>query len=276
MEKPFVRLEYPERITALGVFNKSPVIAVNDLTARYGDHTILDGVSFQVLKGEIFAIMGGSGCGKSTLLKHMIGLYTPIKGTVMIHGVDIAGADEATLKHVRREMGVLFQSSGLLGSMNLAENVALPLLEHTDLSAATIARIVNMKLGMVNLSGYGHYLPSELSGGMKKRAGLARAMALDPTILFFDEPWAGLDPITSAELNNIIKGINAGIGTTMVIVTHKVESIVYLADQAIMLDRDERGIIAQGDPRELKKHSSDPRVATFLTSDTAELNKEDT
>ena len=210
---------------------------MDQLTARFGDNTIFDRVSFKVNRGEILVILGGSGCGKSTLLKHMIGLYKPATGQVLINGVNINTDDERILRRVRMDLGVLFQSGALFGSMTLAENVSLPIQEYTDLDSATIELIVRMKLGLVNLAGYENHLPSEISGGMQKRAGLARAMALDPTILFFDEPSAGLDPITSVELDNLIKSINAGMGTTMVIVTHELESIFNIAHRVIMLDK---------------------------------------
>jgi phospholipid/cholesterol/gamma-HCH transport system ATP-binding protein len=241
-----------------------PVIIVDQLTARFGANTIFDRVSFQVNQGEILVILGGSGCGKSTMLKHLIGLYQPASGQVLLNGVNVNTDDEQVLRRVRMNIGVLFQSGALFGSMTLAENVALPITEYTDLDAATIERIVRMKLGMVSLAGYENHLPSEISGGMKKRAGLARAMALDPTVLFFDEPSAGLDPITSAELDNLIKSINAGMGTTMVIVTHELDSIFNIAHRIIMLDKGARGIIAAGDPLVLKDHSTDPRVVNFF------------
>ena len=244
--------------------NRKPIIVVENLTARFGSNTILQDVSFEVYEGEIFVILGGSGCGKSTLMKHMIGLYETESGKVMIHGVDITKADEGQLKKIRLGIGVAFQSGGLFGSMTLAENVALPLQEYTGLSREAIDLVVKMKLGMVNLAGYENHLPEELSGGMKKRAGLARAMALDPTVLFFDEPSAGLDPSTSAELDSLIKSIRAGIGTTMVIVTHELQSIFNIADRIIMLDKAAKGIIAEGDPRWLKDNSTDPRVNAFF------------
>jgi phospholipid/cholesterol/gamma-HCH transport system ATP-binding protein len=244
--------------------DKEPIIVVENLTARFGSNTVFENVSFQVDKGEIFVILGGSGCGKSTLLKHLIGLYETSSGKVEINGVDIRMADERQLRKVRTQLGVSFQSSALFGSMTLAENVALPLQEYTDLSREAIELIVKMKLGMVNLAGYDNHLPSEISGGMKKRAGLARAMALDPIVLFFDEPSAGLDPITSAELDSLIKNINAGMGTTMVVVTHELQSIFNIAHRIIMLDKGAKGIIAEGDPRWLKDHATDPRVSDFF------------
>jgi len=244
--------------------DKAPVITVERLTARFGSNTIFENVSFEVYKGEIFVILGGSGCGKSTLMKHMIGLYEAESGKVVINGIDVTKADEKKLRKVRLGIGVAFQSGSLFGSMTLAENVALPLQEYTDLSPELIDLIVKMKLGMVQLAGYENHLPEELSGGMKKRAGLARAMAMDPTVLFFDEPSAGLDPITSAELDSLIKSINAGMGTTMVIVTHELQSILNIADRIIMLDKAARGIIAEGDPKWLKDQATDPRVRNFF------------
>lgn len=244
--------------------DKPPVIEVENLTARFGDDTIFTKVGFQVHQGEILVVLGGSGCGKSTLLKHLIGLYRPYTGRILIKGVDVHNRSEKKLRRLRRDFGVLFQSGALFGSMTLAENIALPLQEYTDLSADAIAAIIKMKLGLVNLAGYENHLPEEISGGMKKRAGLARAMALDPTVLFFDEPSAGLDPISSVELDNLIKAINAGMGTTMVIVTHELESIFNIAHRVVMLDKTAKGIIAVGDPLDLKEHSPDPRVTSFF------------
>ena len=244
--------------------NKTPVIEVENLTARFGDDTIFTKVSFQVHRGEILVVLGGSGCGKSTLLKHLIGLYRPSTGKIMINGVDVNSKGEKKLRRLRMDFGVLFQSGALFGSMTLAENIALPLQEYTDLSPDAIEAIIKMKLGLVNLAGYENHLPEEISGGMKKRAGLARAMALDPTVLFFDEPSAGLDPISSVELDNLIKAINAGMGTTMVIVTHELESIFNIAHRVVMLDKSAKGIIATGDPLDLKEHSTDRRVTSFF------------
>jgi phospholipid/cholesterol/gamma-HCH transport system ATP-binding protein len=209
-------------------------------------------------------ILGGSGCGKSTLLKHMIGLLKPSSGRVLINGIDITQADEQWLRQVRRQIGVLFQADALFGSMSLAQNVALPLTEYTDLSPELVREIVKMKLGLVDLSGYDNHMPAELSGGMRKRAGLARAMALDPMFLFFDEPWAGLDPVTAAELDILIRSINEGIGTTMVFVTQELASIFNLGQRVIMLHKEAKGIIARGTPAELREKSTDSRVVNFF------------
>jgi len=247
-----------------GTQSQDPVIVVEGLTARFGDNTIFQDVSFQVQRGEIFVILGGSGCGKSTLLKHLIGLYRPAAGRVRVNGVDVSGKDETALQGLRRNIGVLFQSGALFGSMTLAENVALPLEAYTDLPDGAIDRLVKLKLSLVNLTGYENHLPEEISGGMKKRAGLARAMALDPAVLFFDEPSAGLDPISAVELDLLIKRLNASLKTTMVIVTHELESIFTIAHRVIMLDKEAQGIIATGDPRVLKEQSDDPRVVNFF------------
>lgn len=243
---------------------RQAIIRVKDLTARYGEDTILDRISFDVYEGEIFVVLGGSGCGKSTLLKHLIGLIKPPSGQIIIDGDEISDCDETIFQRVLRKIGVLYQSAALFGSMNLAENVALPILEYTDLPDKSVDVLIKMKLGLVNLDGYENHLPSELSGGMKKRAGLARAMALNPKILFFDEPSAGLDPVTSAELDNLIVHINKSLGTTMVIVTHELQSVFAVADRIIMLDRNARGIIAEGDPKHLRDHSQNPFVKRFF------------
>jgi phospholipid/cholesterol/gamma-HCH transport system ATP-binding protein len=246
------------------VTTTEPAICVENLAAGYADKTIFDRLTFRVERGELFVILGSSGCGKSTLLRLLIGLKNPTAGKILVNGIDIATADEPAMKGVRTGIGVLFQSGALFGSMTLAENVALPLQEYTDLSPEAIDRIVSMKLAMVNLVGHENHYPSELSGGMVKRAGLARAMALDPSILFFDEPSAGLDPISAAELDQLIKDLNKGLGTTMVVVTHELESILSIADRVIMLDAEKKGILATGDPRELKAFSSDPKVHSFF------------
>ncbi len=244
--------------------DREPVILVEDLTCRFGDRTILENVSFQVYRGEIFVVLGGSGCGKSTLLRHIVGLHRPAAGRIVVNGIDITSGDEQALRRMRRGIGVLFQSGALFGSMTLGQNIALPLEEYTDLPSEAIDLVVRMKLGLVNLTGFEDYLPEELSGGMKKRAGLARAMALDPDLLFFDEPAAGLDPITAVGLDTLIKRLNAGLGATMVVVTHELQSIFNIAHRVIMLDQSTRGIIAEGDPLWLKDHSTDPRVVNFF------------
>ena len=243
---------------------RTPVIAVERLYSRFGEETILENVSFDVFQGEILCLVGASGCGKSTLLRHMIGLKRPAAGRVLVGGVDISLADDDELNLIRRKIGVLFQSDALLASMTLGENVGLPLEGFAGLSTETMQFIVRMKLGMVNLSGYENHYPAELSGGMRKRGGLARAIVLDPQILFFDEPSAGLDPINTAELVTLIRGINTGLGTTMVIVSHQVELVLRIADRVMMMDRDEKGIIATGTPEELRLSATDPRVRNFL------------
>jgi phospholipid/cholesterol/gamma-HCH transport system ATP-binding protein len=240
------------------------VIRVEGLSVQYGDDRILDNVNLEVYRGEILVILGGSGSGKSVLLKHIIGLDTPRAGRILVKGIDVVQGEEQELGRLKREIGMLFQSAALFGSMTIWENVALPLTEFTDLAKEDVDLLVRIKLGMVGLSGYENHFPAELSGGMKKRAGIARAMALDPDILFFDEPSAGLDPITSAELDVLIKRINAGMGTTMVIVTHELESIFSIAGRVVMLDKSKKGIIAEGDPRELMARSTDPRVVNFF------------
>lgn len=251
------------------------VIEIQGLTAGYGEEVILREVSFDVNEGEVFAVLGGSGCGKSTLLRHVLGLLPPLAGTVKVRGVDVhrAGAEETA--RLRRDLGVLFQSGALFGSMTVAENVALPLHQFTHLPERVVDELVAIKLALVGMEDFGDRLPSELSGGMRKRAGLARAMALDPTILFFDEPSAGLDPVTSAELDELILGLNAGLGTTMVIVTHELASIMKVAGRAVMLDRGAKGIIAEGRPADLRDHSEDPRVRAFFHRHTPRQERTD-
>ena len=248
----------------------TPVIQVKNLTARYGEVTILDSVSFEIQEGEIFVILGGSGCGKSTLLKHVIGLIPPYSGEVLIEGEDIVKCSEVRFREILKKFGVLFQSGALFGSMTLAENILLPVEAYTDLPKAAMETLVRMKLRLVHLGGYENHLPSELSGGMKKRAGLARAMALNPRILFFDEPSAGLDPVSAAELDQLILKINRSLGTTMVIVTHDLASIFNVAQRVIMLDKRAKGIIAEGDPVYLRDHHPDPFVRQFFNREAEE------
>jgi phospholipid/cholesterol/gamma-HCH transport system ATP-binding protein len=248
----------------LDIESKNPIIVVKDLAARFGKNVVFEGVSFQVYEGEVLVIVGASGCGKSTLLRIMIGLQKPYSGQVLYQGTDITRAEEKELNQYRQNIGVLFQSSALFGSMTIKENIELPLQECTDLDPATINNIIKMKLGMVNLAGYENHHPSELSGGMKKRAAIARAMALDPRVLFFDELSAGLDPVTAAELDDLIIKTDEALGTTMVIVTHELESIYKIAHRVLMLDKEAKGIIAEGKPLDLKKNATDPRVKSFF------------
>src|SRR5499425_2143984 len=228
-----------------------PRIRVVDLTMAYGDFVIQRDLAFDVARAEIFIIMGGSGCGKSTLLRHLIGLLRPAKGDVLFDGTSFWGADDDGRQLMVRRFGVLYQSGALWSSMTLAENVGLPLGEFTDLTPAQIREVSALKLSLVGLGGFEDFYPSEISGGMQKRAGLARAMALDPDILFLDEPSAGLDPIRSRMLDELFVGLRDSLGATFVIVSHELASILSIGDDCVFLDIDERTITARGRPRDL-------------------------
>jgi phospholipid/cholesterol/gamma-HCH transport system ATP-binding protein len=241
------------------------IIRVEDFTAAYDGQVVLDQLEFEVYAGEVFCILGGSGSGKSTLLKHMIGLYKPASGRILIDGEDIATAQGEAWRQILRKFGVMYQSGALFGSMTLLENVALPLEEFTELPPEAIRLIATMKLQRVGLGGVGDRMPAELSGGMQKRGAIARAMALDPRLLFLDELSAGLDPITSAELDELVLSLKRGLKITFVVVTHELPSIFTIADRVIMLDKQEKGIIAMGTPQELRDRSDDPRVRQFFT-----------
>jgi len=245
------------------------VIRAEGLTAGFGGRVLFRDVSFEVLRGEVFVILGGSGCGKSTLLKMMIGLVPPLAGRVSILGTDVWSAEGAEKLALLRRIGVMWQQGALFGSQTLLENVEMPLAEHTSLRAEARSEVARAKLGLVGLSEAASRLPSEVSGGMLKRAGIARALALDPPILFLDEPSAGLDPITSAGLDALIRDLARSLGTTFVVVTHELASILAIGDRCIMLDREAQGIIAEGDPRRLRQESTHPTVRAFFRREAA-------
>jgi phospholipid/cholesterol/gamma-HCH transport system ATP-binding protein len=244
------------------------VIVIDHLVTYFDDRRILDDITVRIRKGEVLVVLGGSGCGKTTLLRHLIGLLQPRSGHIFIKGQDITHLGEDELNDIRKKMGMLFQGAALFNSMTLGDNVALPLREHTRLAETTIKIMTRIKLGLVGLTGFGDFKPSQLSGGMKKRAGLARAIAMDPEILFFDEPSAGLDPIIAAEIDRLILKLKRAFKMTMVVVTHELSSAFSIADRILMLD--EGKVIAEGTPAEIRAHPH-PRVQQFLSR---EPNKE--
>ncbi len=247
-----------------------PVIRAEGLSVAFGANTVFKDVTFEVRRGEIFVILGGSGCGKSTLLKALIGLVPLAAGQAWLLGEELAAArDDAARRALLRRIGVMWQSGALFGSMTLAENVELPIEEHTDLPRPAREALARAKLGLVGLGDAAGRLPAEISGGMAKRAGIARAMALDPPLLFLDEPSAGLDPITSAGLDKLIQDIARETGTTFVVVTHELQSILAIGDRCIMLDKQARGMIAEGDPRRLREESTHPTVRAFFRREAA-------
>jgi phospholipid/cholesterol/gamma-HCH transport system ATP-binding protein len=245
-------------------------IKIDDLTMAYGDRVIQRDLNFTVKQGDIFILMGGSGCGKSTLLRHMIGLNKPAKGDVFYGKHNFWRSNETVRRDILQDIGVLYQSGALWTSMTLAENIAIPLSEYTDLSRKDIREIASLKLALVGLAGFEDYYPSEISGGMQKRAGLARAIALDPSILFFDEPSAGLDPITSKLLDDLIVELRDSMGATIVMVTHELPSLLSIGTNSIFLDAESKTVITQGKPSTLLKECNIPKVQEFLTR--GELN----
>ncbi len=245
--------------------NDDAVIVANNLKLAYGDYVILQNVDFSVKKGSVFIIMGGSGCGKSTLLKALSGLKAADEGSISVMGIDFSSAAKDKREAVMRKTGILYQGGALFSSMTLAENIALPLEQYTDYSKNEIQNLASLKLALVGLRGFEDFYPSEISGGMKKRAGLARALALDPEIVYFDEPSAGLDPVSSKLLDDLILRINADLGTTIVVVTHELSSIFAIGQDSIFLDAETKTVIGRGSPKELLKNPPNDTVLNFLT-----------
>ena len=240
-------------------------ITVRDLTMAYGDFVLMRDLNFTIHRGDIFIIMGGSGCGKSTLMTVLVGLKAPARGQVLYGDTDFWGADQETRDRLLRRAGVMYQSGALWSSMTLAENIALPLETYTTLRPARIREVVKLKLALVGMAGFEEFYPAEISGGMQKRAGIARAMALDPEILFFDEPSAGLDPVSARRLDDLILELNESLGTTMVVVTHELASIFAIGTNSVFLDVSRRTMTATGNPRKLLNETKDPVVRQFLT-----------
>ncbi len=245
--------------------NDAPPIRVQDLTMAFGDFVLQRDLTFDIRRGDIFILMGGSGCGKSTMLRHLVGLKQPAKGQVLYSGESLWDAEPADQQRILRTTGMMYQSGALWSSMTLAENIQLPLRQYTKLGAKEIQKIASLKLALVGLAGFEEYYPSEISGGMQKRVGVARAMALDPEILFFDEPSAGLDPISSRLMDDLILELRDSLGTTMVVVTHELASIFTIANNSVFLDAATRTMIAQGDPKTLRDECENPTVRKFLT-----------
>lgn len=244
---------------------KAVKIDVKDLTVGYGSYVLLHDADYQVNQGDIFIIMGGSGCGKSSMLRVLTGLIPPLKGKVVIDGVNMVTGDAEKIQKIHEKSGILYQSGALFSSMTLAENIMLPLQQYSDYSPATMREIASLKLALVGLTGFDDFYPSEISGGMKKRAGLARALALDPDIVYFDEPSAGLDPISSRNLDDLILELNQSLETTIVVVTHELASIFAIGNNSIFLDAETKTILARGDPHELLKNPPNEAVYKFLT-----------
>jgi phospholipid/cholesterol/gamma-HCH transport system ATP-binding protein len=245
-----------------------PVIEVRDLDLGYNDYTVMHNLSFSVNKGDIFIVMGVNGCGKSTLLKSLIGLKAPTRGKVLYYGKSFWDEDEIGQQNIMRRFGVLYQGGALWSSLTVGQNVALPLQLHTKLSSQQIQEVVALKLSLVGLEGYGDFFPSGISGGMRKRASLARAIALDPDIIFFDEPSSGLDPINARKLDDLILELRDGLGATVVVITHELASILAVGNNSVFLDVESKTMIATGDPKVLLANSKDLRVIQFLTRGT--------
>jgi phospholipid/cholesterol/gamma-HCH transport system ATP-binding protein len=244
--------------------DNQPHITVTDLTMAYGSFVLMRDINFSINRGDIFIIMGGSGCGKSTLLRHLVGLKSPAKGKICYGDMNFWETAPKQREEYMRRFGILYQSGALWSSMTLAENVSLPLEQYTDLSPSQIREVVALKLSLVSLAGFEDFYPSEISGGMRKRAGLARAMALDPEVLFFDEPSAGLDPVSAKRLDDLILELRDSLGSTIVVVTHELASIFAIGNNSVFLDPETRKMIAKGDPNKLLAESEDPKVQIFL------------